>query len=118
MISASMPMPAMTTNTCSRAAPSTRSVPTSIRAVRPVSATSMASSMLPMLSSSARARRLPVPAGSSPSGTSVPASTSATARTVPSPPSAHTRSAPFSSASRVWPPPGSSSVVSIQSGRG
>ena len=45
---------------------------------------------------SAAASRFPVPAGTTPSGTSLPASTRAAPRTVPSPPTTTTRGAPAS----------------------
>ena len=57
-----------------------------------------------------------MPTGSTPIGRSEATMVSATARTVPSPPAATTMSAPSSSACRAWPLPGSSTVVSYQSG--
>ena len=61
-----------------------------------------------------RASRLPVPAGTIPTGMPVPASSSHTARMVPSPPIARTRSQPLTAASCAIPWPVSSTVVSHQ----
>ncbi len=58
-----------------------------------------------------RASRLPVPAGTMPTGIPVPASSAHTSRTVPSPPQTITRSAPSIEACSAWPVPESSTVV-------
>ncbi|HEY5394345.1 MAG TPA: hypothetical protein VIL16_03015 [Trebonia sp.] len=63
-----------------------------------------------------RASRLPVPIGMIAKPTPVPATPSAHAATVPSPPQARTRSTPAATADLAWPRPGSSGVVSSQSG--
>ena len=63
------------------------------------------------------ASRLPVPAGISPNGTPVPASPEQITRMVPSPPAPSTRSTPSRTACSVIARPGSSVVVSSQSGR-
>ena len=84
----------------------------------PCSTMSKASSRSVTEMSRLRARRLPVPRGSSAMGLPESAMPWATARTVPSPPTATTTSAPRSRASRVWPRPGSSTVVSTQIGSG
>ena len=57
-----------------------------------------------------------MPAGRIASGASVPASAVTAAITVPSPPQTKTTSHPSSTACLHMPPPGSSSVVSSQSG--
>jgi len=112
--SASKPTPIMTTEVSlitslfSRVAV-TRA--TSIGAVRPVTACSMAVSMSLTGIHRLRASRLPVPIGTMPSGIPVPASTPATVRTVPSPPTAITSEAPSASASLVCATPLSSTVV-------
>src|SRR5580693_1679843 len=99
----------MATNRCPLARP------TSSPRSRPVSATARAwsrASGRPRL----RASRLPVPAGSTPSGMPLPASPSAHAVTVPSPPLASTRSTWSASAASASPRPVSSGVVSSHSG--
>ena len=63
-----------------------------------------------------RASKLPVPSGMTASGTPVPATPSAHAVTVPSPPQAITRSTPADTAASACPRPGSSGVVSRQTG--
>ena len=63
-----------------------------------------------------RASRLPVPVGRMASGTSHAAIAVTAAMTVPSPPATNTRSQPCLTASRHMPAPGSSTVVSSQSG--
>ena len=63
-----------------------------------------------------RASRLPVPAGTMPTGMPVPASSAQTSRTVPSPPQTSTRSAPATAAASAMPVPGSSIVVYSQVG--
>ncbi len=88
----------------------------SMRALRPVRATFRALVTESIGSDRLRARRLPVPPGSSPMATPVPASAAPTVRTVPSPPRGQTRSTPSATACRVWPVPGSSTVVGSHSG--
>ena len=63
-----------------------------------------------------RASRLPVPAGTIPTGMPVPASSAHTSRTVPSPPHTMTRSAPSTEACSACPVPESSTVVRCQDG--
>src|SRR6266511_4111992 len=107
-MAASKPMPPMTTKRCS---PITA---TSRRRRSPWRATSTAPSRSLGMSKLA-ASRLPVPPGSTASGTSVPARPVTHAITVPSPPWAMTRSAPSATAWRVTPWPGSCRVVSSHS---
>ncbi len=90
--------------------------PTSIGRSRPDRATRTAAGMSSRGSKRLRANRFPVPAASTPRGTPLPARVAPTTRTVPSPPSAQTTSASAWIAARVWPSPGSSGVVSHQTG--
>ncbi len=109
MIAASKPMPAITMKWVS-SMPSPLTSTRSIAWSWPLSATSMAERMysgMPRL----RASRLPVPAGTMPTGMPVPASSAHTSRTVPSPPQTRTRSAPAIEAASAMPVPGSSTVV-------
>ncbi len=92
MIAASKPMPAITMKWVS-SNPSPLTSTMSMARSWPVSATSMAARMYSGMSR-LRASRLPVPAGTMPTGMPVPASSAQTSRTVPSPPQTSTRSAP------------------------
>ena len=94
MIAASNPVPAITRNTRSSSAPSTRTRPTSILRSSPVSATRVAAATLVAgcrWCGPAGCRCPPGPAPSPPRCRPAPP---ATARTVPSPPQASTTSAP------------------------
>ncbi len=110
MITASMPIPAITAK-WSGGPPSTLNWTRSTALSRPSKATSRAapsSSGMPMFLAS----RFPVPAGMSPNGTPVLARPEQITRMVPSPPAPSTRSTPASTACRVIARPGSSVVVS------
>ena len=113
---ASYPIPAITVNSVSSPSGDVRNRAASITRSCPHRATRMAHSN--RLSGIDRflASRFPVPIGMIPMGTSVSANASAIARTVPSPPAAITTSAPFSRASCAMDVPGSSFVVSMNSG--
>ena len=109
MIAASKPIPAITRKWLSSSpSPVTRTM--SIARSWPVSAMSIAARMKSGMSR-LRASRLPVPAGTIPTGMPVPASSAHTSRTVPSPPHTITRSAPATAAPSACPVPESSTVV-------